>query len=434
MDLSFKKLESSRLEMNFKVSLEEFNSYINKIIQDLGRSTEIAGFRKGKAPKEEILRHFGQEKIIREAALEVIKDDYIKAVKEKDIKPVGQPQLEILKLAPNNPLEFRITVSILPSIELPDYKEIAAETKRKEIKLDPQEVEETLRQLQKSRAKFSVKESPCQKGDWVNIEMDIEPDNDKEKIDLSNPKVKDSFILGQGRILPEIEKKIEGMKRGETKNFSFTYPKDYYQRNLAGKKVKAHLKLISVQKVTFPEITDEFAKSLGKFENLDKLKESIREGIIIEKNRQESQRIQQEILSKVAEKVNIEIPEILIKSEEERMLKQLKDDVSSQLKIKFEDYLKQINKTQDELMASFLPVVKKRIKEFLVLKEIGKKEKIEIKDKEVDDEINRILGQQSPLDSVKTKSIDPQRLKEYTKERMFSDRTLKRLESYINKN
>ena len=431
MDVAFKNLEHSTIEITFKLSKGESNVYIENAIKKLGEGVEINGFRKGKAPRDVVIQHFGQSVIIREAASVAIKDNYIKAVKEKHLEPIGQPQVEITKLAFDNPLEFKIIASVIPSIELPDYKGISSQVQSKEIELDPGEVEKTLIQLQKSRAKFTVKNDVAQKGDWVEVEINIKPAQEEDKIEITQPNIKDSFILGEGHLLPDIEKEIIGMKTGQTKDFSFIYPPEYYQKNLAGKKVLSHLNLKSVQRIDLPDISDKFAQGLGHFKDLNDLKHGIKEGIVMEKKQQESQRIKQEILDKIAQKVNIDIPNILINKEKERMLNQLKTDVTSQLKIKFDDYLKKIGKTEEQVVESFSPVITKRIKEFLILKEIGKKEKIEISDKEIDERVNQILSQKNLSGNKDIKNtVDLDRLKAYTKEEMFNGRTLDKLEGY----
>ena len=434
MDISLKNLEHSTVEINFRLSKDEFLGYTNAVIKKLGDEAEINGFRKGKAPKNVVIQHFGEAEIAREAALDAIKNSYINAVKEKKLEPIGQPQVEVTKLALFNPLEFKIIVSVLPSITLPNYKEIASKVETKEIQLAPEEVEKTLLQLQKSRAKFTVKNEAAQNGDWVEVEVKIKPANEGEKIEITKPDIKDSFILGEGHLLPEIEKEIVGMKAGEGKDFSFTYPSNYYQPNLANKKVSCHLILKSAQRVDLPDISDEFARTLGHFGNLKELKDSIKEGIMMEKEQQESQRVQQEILDKIVKAVDIDIPKVLLDKEKERMLNQLKSDVASQLKMKFEDYLKQTGKTEEQIANSFLPIITKRIKEFLVLKEIGKNEKIEVPDKEVDEKVSEILSQQALTGQKDIKNaVDLEQIKVYTKEEMFNGRTLKKLEGYSSK-
>ena len=129
-----------------------------------------------------------------------------------------------------------------------------------------------------------------------------------------------------------------------------------------------------------PELDDEFAKGLGEFENLESLKKNIKEGLLLEKKQAESQRVKNEILEKIGQASNFEIPEILVKREQEALMESFKQEISAKLNVPFEDYLKKINKTQQEIFGSLLEEAKKRVKSFLVLKAIGEEENIEVSD------------------------------------------------------
>jgi len=247
-------------------------------------------------------------------------------------------------------------------IKLPDYKKIASKIERKEISVEDKEIESALKWLQKSRAKFSAKNQSAQKGAFVEIEY--------SSSQIGQEAQKDAFILGQGHFFSGFEEKIIGMKSGEEKE-NITLNKD-------GKKIVLKVKIILVQNVELPEVNDEFAKSLGKFDNLDALKKNIKQGLVLEKEQIEKQRARQEILEKIGEKTKVEIPDILIENEQKQMLENLKKMVSERLKISFQDYLKKLGKTEREVIDSFLLKSQKKVKNYLILREIGKKEKIEV--------------------------------------------------------
>lgn len=142
MQNTIQKLNKSQLEIKFEIPFEEFQVFIDKAILKLGESITVEGFRTGKAPKEIIEKTLGQEKIYQEASQECIRENYLKLVKEQKLEPLGQPEISILKLAPQNPLEFKVMVAIMPEIALPDYKAIAASVKKKEVKVTEEEIEQ----------------------------------------------------------------------------------------------------------------------------------------------------------------------------------------------------------------------------------------------------------------------------------------------------
>ncbi|MBU2635095.1 trigger factor [Patescibacteria group bacterium] len=390
MRVKINKLPKSQIELEIEVSAEELDRFIEKACFNLGRNLEIKGFRKGKAPKEFIEKEIGKEKILIEAANLAVEENYRKAVLENKIEAVFQPKIEIKKLALGNPFIFSAKTAVLPEVSLPDYKKIASKVERKEISVEDKEIGPALKWLQRSRAKFSAKNQPAQKGDFVEIEYNLSRNKDKElgSLSLKEPSsLKDAFILGEGHFLQGFEEKIIGMKSGEEKE-NITLNKD-------GKDIVLKVKIISVQNVEFPELNDEFAKSAAKFDNLDALKKNIKQGLVLEKEQAEKQRLRQEILERIGEKAKIEIPDVLIENEQKQMLENLKKIVSERLnpvrdsegrekaqkegisngvKISFHDYLKKLGKTEEQVSDSFLLESQKKVRNYLILREISKKE------------------------------------------------------------
>jgi len=358
MKSTVKKIPHSEVELEIEIPAEELDRFIEKACFNLGRNLEIKGFRKGKAPKEFIEKEIGKEKILIEAANLAVDETYRKAVLENKIEAIFQPKVEIKKLAAGNPFIFSAKTAVLPEVSLPDYKKIASKVERKEISVEDKEIESALKWLQKSRAKFSAKNQPAQKGDFVEIEY--------FSSQIGQEAQKDTFILGEGHFLQGFEEKIIGMKSGQEKE-NITLNKD-------GKEIILKVKVISVQNIGLSEINDEFAKSLGKFDNLDALKKSIKQGLVLEKEQAEKQRARQEILEKIGEKTKLEIPNVLIGNEQEQMLENLKKMVSERLKISFQDYIKKLGKTEKEVSDSFLLESQKKVRNYLILREIGKKE------------------------------------------------------------
>jgi len=421
MKAKIKKLPKSEIEVEIEISPEEFDKFIEKATFELGKNLEVEGFRKEKIPKEIIEKEIGQERILKEAAEKAIKESYTKVIAENKIEVLGQPEIEILKAVQGNSFLFRIKTAVLPEIQLPDYKKIASEVKKKEIYVQEKEVEETLKWLQKSRAKFSQILRPCQTGDFVEIEYSCSL--------IENGKIqKDGFILGQGHLIEGFEENLIGMRQGEEKEFSLEFPPRHFQNNLAGKTANFRTKMVSVKLVELPEINDQFAQSLGNFENLDSLKFSIREGIKLEKEFGESQRIRQEILEKIAQEIFWEIPKILINEEEKRMMENFKNTVKEKLGISFSEYLSKIGKTEDNLTNSFFLEAEKKIKNALILREISKKEGILASKEEVKEKINELL--KNYPDVKKAKEIDLEKLKSYYEEVIKSEKTLQFLESF----
>lgn len=433
MKIEINKLPKSEVELKIEVPASEWQEFLDGAAKELSRDLKIEGFRPGYAPFKLVEEKIGVAGILEEAAEHCIQKCYVKAVLENNIEAIGQPEVSILKLAKNNPFEFKAKVAIMPEVKLPDYKKLASEEKRNKVLVEDREIEETLSWIRKSRARFSQKSGPCQKGDWVEIEY-FSPQIENEK------KTEDAFILGEGRLIPGFEENLDGMEGGQEKEFSLTFPKSNLpkrsegwreadaprpQKDLAGKEISFKIKLKSVQNVELPEVNDGFAKEVGNFENVAGLKNSIKEGISTEKETLESQRVRQNILEKITEKSKIELPGTLVSNVKNQMLADSKRNVSQKLGITFEEYLNKVNKTEKDLLDSFSGGAEKRVKESLVLREISKKEKISVSNEEAEAEANKIL--KSHPDNQK---IDAEKLKSYTKEVMMSEKTFQFLESF----
>ena len=420
MKINIQKLPQSQIEISVELSAELFQNFIEKTIKNLGQGIEVPGFRKGSAPKEVIKNHIGEGKILQQAAETAINENYPKVLlqlkQENKIKPIGQPEVQVLKLAENNSLIYKIKLSILPEIKLGDYKKIASQIKQKEISVEEAEVEKTLNWLQKQRAKFSQIDRPAQKQDWIEIEY--------SSLAIEEGKIiKDKFILGEGKLVKGFEENIEGMRQGDTKEFSLDVPFDYHYKQIAGTKVYFKVKLISLQKMELPELSDEWAKSVGKFENLANLKQNLKDNIKKEKQETEKQRTREEILGKITKQSSLEVPENMIEFEKNRLLENLKKNISEKFNLQFEEYLKKNNLKQEEIEKSFFQQAQQRLKNFLILKEIANKENISVSKQEIEEQINKTLKENPDI-----KDLDIEKTKAYIEEVITNEKVFDLLE------
>ncbi|MDD2732246.1 MAG: trigger factor [Candidatus Pacebacteria bacterium] len=429
MKYDLKKISNTEIEIEIEVSEEELEAFIDKAVIKLGQNLEVEGFRKGKAPRHIIEEKIKKENILAEAAEMAIEENYQKVVLENKISTVSYPKIEIIKLAHNNPLIFKAKVSVLDKIELPDYKEIASSIKIKIPKTEEKEIDNALLWLQKSRAKLTLKNEPAQKGDFIEIEYKT-----NQGSDLKDAKTyKDSFILGEGHFINGFEDKLIGAKgNGEKKEFSLILPDDYPVKELSGKEIDFEVEINSVQKVELPEINDDFCKNIGDFKDLEALKKSIREGLDTEKEQIEFQKAKKEIVDKISIASDFEVPESLIQKEKSQMLDDLKKEVSQRFNITFEAYLEKVKKTEQEFLKELEKQAEKRIKDILVLREIGAKENIEVSEQEIRQESDNILKNYSKVSDVE-KDVDPEKLKDYTKEMIRNEKVLELLKSFAQK-
>lgn len=386
MNVQKKDLEKSQIELTIELSFDEFKPYIERGAEKVSREVKIEGFRPGKAPYDILKQKIGEMTILEEAAYIAINKTIEKAIKENvESRPIGQPQVNITKLAPENPLEFKIILSILPEIKLENYKDAKVKQPKAEIK--DEEADKLLNELREMQVKEIIADREIKDGDKAII--DIEMYLDKVPIEGGQGKGT-AVIIGKGYIVPGFDKKIIGAKKGDIREFTLPYPKEHYMANLAGKAVEFKITVKEIYKRNLPEVNEEFAKKFG-LKSADELKENIKKNILNEKKHKEEIKAEVDMLDKIIAKTKFgEIPEILIKDETKNMLAELEENTTKQGG-NFNDYLTHINKTRDQLTLDLLPDAVKRVKTSLVIREIALAEKIKVEDAEIEKEIEHIL-------------------------------------------
>jgi len=414
------KLEKSQIEIEFELTADEFKEHFEHALEHIKHHIKVDGFREGKVPASMIEEKVKPEALLMEAGDHAVQHVYSDYVRENKLEPIGEPEVSIVKIAKGSEFIFKAKFTVLPEVELPDYKEIASKIKANEVSVTDQEIEDTLNYLQKNRAKFTAKNDAAEKKDFIDLIY--------QSKDLSdNKEFEDKFILGEGGFMKGFEDNIVGMKEGEEKTFKITVEKDFAQKDLAGREMEFKVKLVSAQKMELPEINDEFAKQLGAFDGLVMLKESMKEGMTTEKKEAEKQRRRGEFLEKIAEKTKVELPDVIVNYEQEKLLEDLKNRVTEGMKISFEQYLATVKQTEEQIKETFKKEAEKRIKGFLVLKELGKKENIEVSEKEVDEEIEKATKNYAKEDLAQ---IDINQFREYTKGVLYNEKVFQILENF----
>lgn len=476
MEYKINNLPKSEIEIWAAIPFADFEPHLKKAASFLSEENEIEGFRRGKAPYDIVKNRLGELTIYERAAELMIRRNYTELLEkaasetqQKELIPIGKPEITITKLAPGNDLEFKIKMALLPEVELPDYKSIAPKVlkQKKEISVSEEEIKKTLAWICESRAPLIMVDRPAQNGDLVEIDFVVR----QEGVKIEGTESKNHpLTIGQGNFLPGFEDQLLGMKSGEEKIFTVTAPDDWHDKTLAGKAVEFKVTVKLVQEKKIPELNDDFVKSLGNFSSIDALKNNIREGLTQEKTAQEKQRIRTLLLEEISSFIKIEIPEILISAELAKMLQELKAGVEN-MQMNWTDYLLHINparsqtpqasadateshrtsngvkKAEENLKKEWRGEAEKRVRAALILRAIAREEKVEPTEEEVKTAADRYLAQfenvekAGPVRSRTSKTstdaqahrisngIDPEELKEYTKGVLKNEKVFEFLEN-----
>ncbi|MFH0830508.1 MAG: trigger factor [Parcubacteria group bacterium] len=424
MEVQIKKLPQSAVELTIEASIDELKPFEQRALTRLASKLELPGFRPGKVPATMARKHLDPIKILEETVNLAVPELYASAVKQHKLEVVGAPKVDLLKFAPGNPLSFKAVAAVLPEIKLPDYHKLRITHKKVEV--SEEQLDRLLRMLQRDRAQEKPVERAAQKGDAVEIDFAIT----QKKVPLEHGQgIKHPLILGDGFFIPGFEDQLVGLKASQEKDFVVIFPKNYGKKSLAGQTADVHVKLHSVKERILPALDDEFAKGLGTFKTMAELRTKLRENLKVEADYKEQDRFESEMLSRLAGMIQLEIPDVLLQGELNKMAGELESSLVHQ-GANFKDYLSSINKSLEELKKGWVEQAKKRVTIGLLIRTIARAEGIKVSDKEVDNEANTTL-KQNPGNKEVERTVKSQAYRDYIAEIIRNRKTIKLLSSLV---
>ncbi|MBI1833257.1 MAG: trigger factor [Candidatus Andersenbacteria bacterium] len=415
------KPEQSQVELTIAVTPDELKPFITKAAEKISKDHPIKGFRPGKVPVKVVAEKFGQEPLLHEALDRAVPHFFVEAILEESIDAVTRPAIAIKKSSFDGPLEFIATVDVLPQVKLGDPKKIKAE--KKAIEVSDEHIDKELEYLAKGRATVLDVARPAQVGDTVTIDFNISIDG--ETIEGGESK-EHPVPLGEGHFLPDFEKGLTGISAGDTRAFDLSFPTDYPKETLRGQKAQARVKAHRVQQRVLPKIDDAFAKGLGKFDNLQQLKDKLKENMKEEKHHREKERHLSEIAEKYSELTTIGlIPKALIDRDIDSRLQELAQMLSIQGKT-IQDYLIRQRKSLDQVREDMRETAEKNVRVGLTLRQFAKENAVEVSDEEVEEEVVKQVQQFGSPEKAE-KEIDMEHLKEHITATLRNRKVLEKL-------
>ncbi len=422
-----KKLPKSRIEFKVSVPWEKWEKYLDQAAAEASMEIKVDGFRPGKAPRHLIEQKIGKGVLMNNAAEKAVQKSYADFVVEEKLEVIGAPEVEIEKIEEGKDLEYKAVVAVMPKVEIsekymPEIKKINKKYSEKKIEASEDEIKLELEKIANSRVKLITVNRAAQKNDSVEVDFEVL----MEGVPIENgTSKKHPLVLGKGVFIPGFEEKLVGMKAGEKKEFDLEFPKDYFKKDLADKKATFKVSMNLVQERQTPEVNDDFAKSLGKFENLEALKKNIKEGVEHEEGHRQKDQKQREYIEKIIENSKVELPDILAEKELEKMLEEFEYQIQT-MGMNLDQYLEKLGKKKEDLKKDWLPQAEKRVISALALKEIISKEEIKVEASEVEAEMNKTLQYYKNVKDLK-KNIDMERLYAFAKGTLENEKVLEYL-------
>lgn len=361
MQVKVTKLPQSKVKIEVTEDAKNLKKYFDEVYEKMAPSVNIKGFRPGKAPRLMTIESLGRARYNNEVLNIVLPEVYANAVRQEKLVPVSSPKVNILEFAEDKPFRFDAEVDLLPEIKLGDYKKIKVTHKSEKTEAKKEEIEKVIKRLQLQSAKFNVTGDAAKNDDRMEISFEGKVDNVmKDQYTSKNY----PFILGEGVLVPEFEKQLIGMKKGDKKDFIVDIKNPQSKKT---DKVHFFVTVDDVWHVEMPKLDVEFAQKFGH-KTIDELRKAIEKNISLEKEQRDRQILEEKVLDEVLKCIEVELSESLIEQEIDRRVEMLRQQTGPA----FDGYLSSIKKTLDELRKDIRPAAERGVKVSLALTEISK--------------------------------------------------------------
>ncbi len=385
MNVTVNRKPNNEVELTVEVSTPELRPFLEAAAVKLSTATVIPGFRVGRAPYETVKARVGEMKIYEEALEPVVNKTFIDAIKQEKLEPVGMPKISVTKVALGSPLEYKAVVALLPDVTLAEYSVV--KIKKQEANATDAEVDKVIGEIRDMRTIEVLVERPAQSGDRVKVDMEMFMDS----IPLEGGQTKAAVVdLGKEMYIPGLDAEITGLVVGQKKEFTLTFPKDYGDKKLADKAVEFRVAVNQVLELKQPAVDDVFAQSVGDFKTVADLRAKAKENIVLDKQAQEVERQDNDMLAQLVEKSKFgAMPDLLRDAEIEKMITELQASIE-QRGAHFDQYLMHIKKTVADLQKDFVKPADQRIKTSLVIRAVAKNESVNVTAEEITTELERL--------------------------------------------
>jgi len=371
--------------MLFEVEAEadEVEKSLSDAYRHLVNRIDVPGFRRGKAPRSMLERHIGRGALMEEAIEHLVPELLGKAIDEQKIAIIARPQIEITKV---DPVVFKATVSLPPTVELGDYHGIRID--KESVKVEEAEVDKVVQQVRLQHAIWEPVERPVKFEDLVTLDLFGTVDGEKlvDQKDFQMQVHKDMPMP-----VPGFSEQLEGLGKGQEKEFTISIPSDFNAPNIAGKTCSFKVKVNEIKEQKLPDVNDDFAKSMGgDFDTVEAMRKNINANLNNVYQVGAMRRFEQKVLDAVVEKSKIEFPPVLVEQEVDRVIMEREQELAAR-RITLEDFLKSQKKSIDELRESLKPLAKRQIAVSLVVDKVAEMENVKATAEEVDAEIQHMV-------------------------------------------
>ena len=418
MKVKIDKKEKSQVVLEFTMEAEEFSKALDKAFEKNQKHFKVPGFRNGKVPRNVVEKVYGEGVLYESIIEDTVDEEYLKAVKENNLEIVARPELDIKQIGSGKDFVYTITTYVKPEINVKQYKGL--EIKKVEAKVAAADVNA---EIEKVREKNAVVEEitnrALKSGDISNIDFEGFCDGvafeggKAEKFDLT---------IGSNQFIPGFEEQLIGMKIGEEREINVKFPEEYHSKDLAGKDSMFKVKLNSIKEKKLAKIDDEFAKDVSEFQTLDEYKKDLKAKLLEAKKKQAEAEKETEVITKLVENVEGEIPDGMVETEIDNMLEQFNQNLAYQ-GLDIEKYCEYMGSSKEKFRETLKPNALRDVKLKLALEFVKKAENVTVEEKDIDDKIIELSKQYG--DGSAEHLLKNENARAYMREQISQEKTLK---------
>lgn len=421
MKVTVEDISTVKKRLLVEIPPEEVSTVVEETYRRLQREVSIDGFRRGKVPRA-ILESRYKGYVEGEVVTKLIEESYPRVVKEQRVTPVARPEIEVKDMKADQAFSYVATVEVRPEVKVEGY--IGMEVKEGEVEVKEDEVERGIELLRERHARFKALEEDrgVRDGDLVVIDFE----GTMEGIPIKTGKAVDHpLVVGTGVLLPEFERGLVGMKKGEERMVSVSFPSDYREKGLAGKVGQFKVLLKDIKERVLPPMDDEFAKDL-EFEALEQLKARVRVNILKEKKMAERERVKREILKRLLEVNIFEVPQSLVET-------YLRHIVANLLERHGEEGAPlDVGLPPEGFRTRYTKMAEERVKGDIIIDSIARQEGIEVSQEELVSRVRELATERKVDQEVFEKRLKKEGVLDVMKEGLLEDKVFDFILSKVN--
>lgn len=424
MHVTKKFTSDTKVKLTLTADQKLMDEQKQHVLSDLAKTAKIPGFRQGKVPAKMAEKYVDPARLQSEFLEHAVNRLYVAAVEHENLRPVANPEIKITKFVPFDTLEVEAEVEVVGEVKLADYKKI--KISREKVSVDAKEIEDVIADLRIRESESKDVDRAAKNKDKVWIDFAGVDAKTKEPIKGADGK-EYPLVLGSDTFIPGFEPELVGLKKGDEKTFTVTFPKDYGAKTLQNRKVEFTVKVNKVQEVVEPKVDDAFAAKIGPFKTVAELKDDIKKELTARKENDAELKFGDELLRQIASKSTVAIPESLVEEQLDRIVQEQRNNLMYR-GMTWQEWLESQKLDEKGYRAQERPQAELRVKAGLVLSEIAEVEKIEVTPEELEVQI-QILKARYPDQQMQAELAKPEGRRNIAS-RLMTDKTMAKLKEY----